>query len=332
MATVYSGLSFAQQQLYKKIQSEIEQLKIEFVFQNQSFDTVSKVYQAVLEDHPEYFWLSGSSNGTTKTTSVSSTLYFRPVFNGNLLSVDIASMRHQLEAKVSELIRCARRFSQELYEQIVYLHDYLVLHTDYQLNAPHCYDAYGCLISGRAVCSGYAAAFQFLMQNLGVECGRVHGSSASKITGEVSHVWNYIRLPDGYYFIDVTWDDPILNGGSESNNLSHSYFCLDLQEIRMTHRISSEQFIPRLYGTRYNYYRYRGWYVDYYLFDSIRDIAQKQLRNGNSFTIKFSSQKQLNLAIQDLIDNQKVYSIPGMSNRISYNVSESGLILVIRRR
>lgn len=61
--------------------------------------------------------------------------------------------------------------------------------------------AYSTLVNGRTVCAGYARAFQYLMQQLGVPCYYCTGYA-----GE-SHAWNIIRLDDGYYNVDATWDD-----------------------------------------------------------------------------------------------------------------------------
>lgn len=206
------------------------------------FDTVFKVYKTVLDHHPEYFWLSGKCSGTTKTRTDGSILSFKPGFEYDLSQVP--EDRQLFNHTIDTLVNTAKKHTSSLYEQILFLHDYLVVHTDYVLNAPHCYDAYGCLVSHNAVCAGYAAAFQVLMQKIGVLCGRTSGWSKSNLTGESSHVWNYIKLSDGYYYIDVTWDDPIVSGETARDNLSYDYFCLDFRELQLTHKIESGQFIP----------------------------------------------------------------------------------------
>lgn len=222
MATNYSHLSAEERNFYQIIINNIESFKSEWIFQNGSFDTISKVYRSVLNEHPEYFWLFGKCSGTTRTNGTRSTLSFKPGIEE--YSGQISGMRRVFDSTVDSLIKKAKRHSCHLYEQILYLHDYLVRNTDYKLNAPHCYDAYGCLILHKAVCAGYAAAFQVLIQKLGVECGRTSGWSSSEITGKASHEWNYVKLDGAYYYIDVTWDAPIVNGGCINDNLSHDFF------------------------------------------------------------------------------------------------------------
>lgn len=330
MPTAYSTLHYSKQSIYRELQSKLEIFQSSCEFQGVSFETVDEIYKAIIEDHPEYFWLSGASSGTTKTCGAFSSVTFRPELREAAASFNqIRKERTKLEAKASELVSLAKRQSYDVYKQILFLHDYLVQHTDYRSDSQHCYDAYGCLILGRAVCSGYAAAFQVLMSKLGIECGRVRGNSASALTGEVSHVWNYIRLSDGYYFVDVTWVDPVVSNGTNRDNLSHEYFCLSSNEIRLTHRFSPNQFIPSAAGTRYDYYRYHGLYTERYSYDAVKAIAQKQLTRGNKFSVKFGSQTQLDTALHDLMDNQRIYSIPGVPSRISYGKSKSGLVLEV---
>ena len=217
MPKLYNTLPYSMQTIYKQLQTQLESFQTSCEFHGVSFESIAETYKAVFEDHPEYFWLSGSSAGTTITRGTSISVEFRPEYRETSSTNQLRREKTEFESKVAELIALAKRRSSNIYDQILFLHDYLVVHTDYRDNSRHCFDAYGCLIQGRAVCSGYAAAFHVLMNKLGVECGRVRGSSSSALTGEVSHVWNYIKLSDGYYFIDVTWDDDEINKNNNRN-------------------------------------------------------------------------------------------------------------------
>ena len=320
-------LSASNQRCYNEIVEYIESYQTEWLFCDMSFAFVSEVYKSFLDNHPEYFWLSYECNGTTKTGNGKSVLTFRPKFEFPISQ--ISDIRRIFDKAVDALVNKAKNTAASLYEQILYLHDYLVLHTDYVLNAAHCYDAYGCLVQHNAVCAGYAAAFQVLMNKIGIQCGRTSGWSRSNLTGEVSHVWNYVKLSDGYYYIDVTWDDPIVSYGTTQDNLSHDYFCLDYNELRLTHKFESNQFIPQDFGKRYNYYQYRGWFLDRYSFSELQSLAIRQLQHANRFVVKFNTKVEADKAINDLIENKRVFSIPGLNSRISYSTSKSGLILKV---
>lgn len=62
--------------------------------------------------------------------------------------------------------------------------------------------AYGPLIEGKAVCSGYARALQLIMFTAKYKCYVDGGQSKYG-----PHAWNIISTKDGYYMVDTTWND-----------------------------------------------------------------------------------------------------------------------------
>jgi len=85
------------------------------------------------------------------------------------------------------------------------VHDTLIGQVDYVASAPMNQSAYSALVNGRTVCAGYARAFQYILQQLGIPCYYCTGYA-----GE-SHAWNIVALDDGYYNVDATWDDASQN-------------------------------------------------------------------------------------------------------------------------
>ncbi len=84
-------------------------------------------------------------------------------------------------------------------EKITVLHDWLCLHTDYGL-APRAQTAYGALVDGAAVCTGYAAGLAYLAELAGLE-------AVSTYSAAIDHAWILVTLDGGRYFCDSTWDD-----------------------------------------------------------------------------------------------------------------------------
>lgn len=77
----------------------------------------------------------------------------------------------------------------------------------------------GPLLSGKAVCQGYAYAYKYLCNRAGLWCHTVSGGC---------HCWNIIMLEDGStYHVDLTWGD----NGEEYIG----YFLLTEEEIRIDH-------------------------------------------------------------------------------------------------
>lgn len=87
-------------------------------------------------------------------------------------------------------------------QKIIYVHDYLVTHVDYDTDLEK-YDAYDAIVGGNAVCQGYALAFQYLLNRIDpdYDCRLVTSES-------LKHAWNVVSLGGYNYYIDTTWDDP----------------------------------------------------------------------------------------------------------------------------
>jgi len=83
------------------------------------------------------------------------------------------------------------------FQKIVVLHDYLVKICKYDKTTEHCVSVYGALVEGKAKCQGYAEAYRYLMEKVGIECYNVRYPG---------HVWNLVKLDGEYYHVDVTND------------------------------------------------------------------------------------------------------------------------------
>lgn len=75
---------------------------------------------------------------------------------------------------------------------------------NYEENYPrYDYQAYSALVTGSAVCSGYAQAFYRLCRDAGISCWYCRGT-----TPEGRHAWNRLDTDEGPVYMDVTWYDP----------------------------------------------------------------------------------------------------------------------------
>ena len=290
-------------------------------------DSIGRAYDAMLTDNPQFFWLSGGGQFVTTTQG---NRVIKVTFQGGLAegirAADVPRITAELERAVSAIVAKART-KRTVYEQVHFVHDHLVDTTDYVMQEPMRYSAYGCLVRHRAVCAGYAKAFMMIMRRLGYVCGYASGYG---VNSNVSHAWNFIQLDGEFYFIDVTWDDPITAGNTaHGGNKTQEYFCLSSEELSRTHRLSGKYPVPRCTGKRYNYYTYNGYVLPRYSFAEVSRLAEKQLRTSDRFTVKFTSPAETDRARQDLILAKKVFQIPGVSRQIRHAVSDSGLILTV---
>lgn len=122
------------------------------------------------------------------------------------------------------------------------IHDYIALHTRYDYASvenktndnPNMYNAYGALVNGSAVCQGYALAYMDLLREMGVDSYFVSSNN-------INHGWNIVNTENGWYYSDVTWDDPRHNLGDYTNDgdfmgiCMHGYFMNTEAQLKENH-------------------------------------------------------------------------------------------------
>lgn len=141
----------------------------------------------------------------------------------------------QFEATAQSVIAEARQMGSD-YEQLKYVHDWIVNNTAYSNNGmPSRNEADGPVVYGEAVCEGYSKAFMYFAQSLGFECVCIAGYA----DGE--HMWNMVKIGDTWYHVDVTWDDPISSSGP---TLRYNYFLISDSSISRDHSIDNYFPVP----------------------------------------------------------------------------------------
>lgn len=154
------------------------------------------IFAAVYNDHPELFWLETAYS--CKYTSTGQCVEIDLKFNKT--AQNLSSAKTSFNEKANEIIAGAQVLWGE-YEREKYVHDQLLEKLSYNARADMNQSAYSALVNGQTVCAGYARAFQYILQQLGIPCYYCTGYA-----GE-SHAWNIVELSDGFYNVDATWDD-----------------------------------------------------------------------------------------------------------------------------
>lgn len=120
-------------------------------------------------------------------------------FTPALLEEDIYN-RKAYEARVAEILDRYIFDGMDQVQIALALHDALIVNCFYD-DALEKRTGYDLLVGGTTVCSGYAAAYQDLLNRMGIPCITVHSES-------MNHAWNLVCIDDQWYHVDVTWDDP----------------------------------------------------------------------------------------------------------------------------
>ncbi len=182
-----------------------------------SVSQVKTVFEAVYNDHPELFWLDTGYSCKYLRSGRCAEITLK--FNETADNLEEAGVAFR---EAAGGITAHAQTLENAFEKEKYVHDALMELAEYDLAAPMNQSAYSALVGGRSVCAGYARAFQYMMQQLGIPCYYCTGYA-----GE-DHAWNIVKLDGAYYNVDVTWDD------TEDSN--YNYFNKSDSEYASTHR------------------------------------------------------------------------------------------------
>lgn len=189
-------LDSKQQLLYAKLCNAVSQKKplVESNISDQS--SILAVYTAVVNDHPEYYWLSPTFGMAMLGLRVQLRLsYIYSPFS-------LASLMKE-ERELTEKVRALSSLSETDIEKRV-LTD-LILPSEYEINVKYNQNAMSVLHFKKAQCSGFASAFKWAMDLLSIPCIRVNGELLDPKSGSYAqHSWNIICINGEYYHADPT--------------------------------------------------------------------------------------------------------------------------------
>ena len=193
----YAMLDEKGRHLYRQIYANGDQLFPVFApVETVTAGQLRNVFSAVYNDHPELFWLETAY--ACKYRENGQCVEIELKFNRT--AQDLGSAKQLFEEHADQILKEAQELPDH-YGREKAVHDALIDKITYDMGAEMNQSAYSAMVNGRTVCAGYARAFQYLLQQLGIPCYYCTGYA-----GE-NHAWNIVELPDGYYNVDTTWDD-----------------------------------------------------------------------------------------------------------------------------
>lgn len=211
--------------------------------------------EALIYENPDIFYLDVTKMyiNIEKITKITGTKYNVYIDNGSDYSYltdgfytkeDVERYEAQIEQAKNSILSKVQ--GQNDYQKIKTIHNYLIDNIEYEedLTQSNIYDIYGALVKKRCVCEGYAKAFQYLMNEIGIENTIVIGTGTNSKNQTENHAWNYVKLNNQWYAVDVTWDDPIITGGGTVTTKSrYKYFLKGANTMNENHRPSG-RFTP----------------------------------------------------------------------------------------
>ena len=235
-------------------------------------DGMDQIVNAVLADHPEYFWMSDSyqckqeSSGELRYTALTIECYSLYA-NGDTRSIYKNNFDLTVKNYAASLDESAKD-----YEKVYLIHNSIINKVYYASDATskskdniYAYTADGVFNSKyqSAVTYGYAKAFKAIMDYVGVPCLYIEGQNSDLLDDSMDTqkqlkeeryinncAWNAVYLGGEWYLINLGLDDPITTTGKEA--LSYTYFNVtDEQASNLTAITSRLPGIPKCTGTKY---------------------------------------------------------------------------------
>lgn len=185
------------------------------------FDAVGNL---IMNEFPECFHI----NGLSGYSSGSVFAFIEPAYQ--YTKDQYTTMYNAIESASSAILSGIKGNSSLTdVQKALLIHDRLAVHCEYEYQnyldeklTVDSYSIYGSLVKKQAVCQGYAEAYMYLLDKVGIDsyvCSSV----------QLGHAWNIVEIDGRYYHVDVTWDDPVWD---ISGMVKHTYFLLSTNALK----------------------------------------------------------------------------------------------------
>ena len=126
------------------------------------------------------------------------------------------------------------------WQKVKAVHDWLCIHVAYDIDNYYAgtipeasYSVVGPIKNGKAVCQGYAETFQQFMDILGIENEFIAGKATNPTGYTSGHAWNKVKVEGNWYYVDVTWDDPLPD--RQGTVYGYDYFMISEEQMNRDH-------------------------------------------------------------------------------------------------
>lgn len=298
----YNQINDDDKKVYQEILEGVKTNTQEIFVHSKDADRTNLIFQYVLKDYPEIFWCDSSIKSTTYDDKEPYTIVTPAYLYGE---EEKTARKAEIEAAVQECLSGIKTEDSD-YEKILYIYEYIVNTVDYETDAPDNQNICSVFINKKSVCAGYSRAAQYLLERLGVFCTYVTGVT----NDNENHAWNLVKCNGNYYYLDVTWGDPVFQetaGEPEISRdfISYDYMCCDDKELLKTHTPDADIPLPECTMMDDNYYVVNGMYYTQYDGGAILKAMNAVIsKKENPVVLKFADSELYNQAREDVLENQ----------------------------
>lgn len=326
----YQSLSKEEQKVYRQIAEGLEQQEAEIRITPLSEERLMTVFNMVMIDHPEYFWIEGEFQYTTVedlNENTKTAIQLMPVYTVEKEQTE--SLKQQIEQQADAWI-AEIDASFDAYEKIKSVYELLIREVEYDETSLYNQTIQSVFLEKKTVCMGYAKATQYLLNKMGIFCTLVTGNILDEANS--SHAWNLVRIGENYYYVDTTWGSPGYNAqGDREEAISYSYLCCSDKIISATHKANEDILLPSCTDESYHYYRRKGCWYETYDKERIWDVLKRDIETNSPKTeLCFQGEEEYQQAVQDLVEGNLIQeviqktSILSPGQQVSWQISYGG--------
>lgn len=321
MSYAYSKLNDSERELYDLLYSVIVNYEENVALPTKDKDMLDKVFNCVMLDHPEIFYVNGYTYTKHTLNDVVQMLTLTPSYcygEGDKLELE-----KRIDVAADEILKNVYPPASD-YDKIKYIYEVIIGMTEYDLNSPDNQNVISVLLNGRSVCQGYAKTFQLLLNRLNIPCSLVTGSVRN---GE-RHAWNLVEADGEWYYVDVTWGDASYQNidGDDVNyipEVNYDYLLVPSSDIDKTHVSDSPVTMPYTQAMTDNYFVKEGLYITSYDPNQLKTIFDYRKSIGAAnVALKCSDQVVYNQLCAELLGNRKIFDYLEVK-KIRYEMNDS---------
>lgn len=296
---------------------------------------IDKIFQCVLCDHPELFYVEGYSYKKYIRGEQVRSIEFSGTYQ---MDPESALARREEILTEAEVVLDGIGKEASDYDKVKYVYETLICNTDYDQNVPDNQNIYSVFVHHLSVCQGYAKATQYLLNRLGVECTLVQGTVES---GE-GHAWNLVKIDDNYYYVDTTWGDVsyrIEEDASEDGagtmtwesmpQINYDYLNVTTEELLKTHTLGGKVPMPVCTAVDANYYIREGALFTSCDREQMAKVFSSAIEQGRRYvTLKCADAAVYGEVHAALVGRQEIFDyLEAGSGSIAYSQNEKQYVM-----
>jgi hypothetical protein len=320
----YQQLDEETQTVYDEMLQTIRSFDEKITISTTDEDVMRTAYQAMVSDYGGLFWVSGYTY--TRYTRGDDNIRLEFVPSYTMSAKQKKQYQEQIDVAVADFLSGVSADDSD-FEKICYVFETLIKRVEYDQDAPENQNILSVFLYGRTVCQGYAAATQYLLNELNVPCTIITGQAQGG-----AHAWNLVYAEGDDYYVDTTWGNSAFSSGTDdtSSFVDYAYLCMTQDEIGLTHTPDVDFALPECTATKDNYYIRKGLYFDTFDKEKMGKKFTKGYEKGRDVSVKLSDEELYEQTVQYFIRDKNIRTYcPGIDS--VYYIEEKELnILTIR--